>query len=163
MKTTIAIGVVALTLVHSGAAAQTAAERAQILRDFQVSVADYNSRHRCLDMFPEAINAATPAPKIFTLPVAMVFRQIIAKALVERDGVATLSGVSNVPHPVVLEPFPSTWLQEFPRVLQDALPPLPAPLEYRLIGHDLVIRDQEADVIVGVLREAVGPALTVIR
>ena len=40
---------------------------------------------------------------------------------------------------------------------------LPAPLEYRLIGHDLVIRDKEADIIVGVLPNAVGPALTVIR
>jgi hypothetical protein len=27
-------------------------------------------------MFPEAITAATPAPRIFTVPVAMVFRQL---------------------------------------------------------------------------------------
>lgn len=33
---------------------------------------------------------------------------------------------------------------------------LPAPLEYRLIGNDLVIRDGEADVIVAVLRDALG-------
>jgi hypothetical protein len=48
-------------------------------------------------------------------------------------------------------------------VLKDALPPLPTPLEYRLIGHDLVIRDTEANVVVGVLRDAVGSPLTVIR
>lgn len=146
MKTTIAIGVLALALVHHDAAAQTAGEQAQILRDFEASV------------------AATPAPKkIFTLPVAMVFRQLIAKALAERDGVVAVSGVSRHAHPVIAEPFPSTWLQEFPRVLQDALPPLPPHLEYRLVGHDLVIRNTEGDVVAGVLRDAVGPALAVIH
>ncbi len=147
----IAIGILALALVPRGAAAQTAAEHARILHDFEVSVADYTTR------------GSAPAPRIFTLPVAMVFRQMIAKTLVERDGVASISGVGTYPHPVVLEPFPSIWLRQFPRVLQDVLPPLPAPLEYRLIGYDLVVRDTDADIVVGVLRDAVGPALTVIR
>jgi len=40
------------------------------------------------------------------------------------------------------------------------LPGLPAPLEYRLIDHDLVIRDAEADVIVAVLRDAIGTVTT---
>lgn len=159
---TIAIAVLAVAFASGAATAQTAGEKAQILRDFQQSVADYTQRHRCLDMLPEAANAATPAPKIFTPPVAMVFRQLIARSLVERDGVA-ISGISQHPHAAVFEPFPSIWLQEFPRVLQDALPPLPTPLEYRLIGHDLAIRDPEADIIVGVLRNAVGPALRAIQ
>lgn len=128
MKTTIAIGILALALVHHDAAAQTAGEQAQILRDFQASV------------------AATPAAKIFTLPVAMVFRQLIARALAERDGVVAIN-VSK----------------DFPRVLQDTLPPLPTSLEYRLVGHDLIIRNKDADVVVGVLRDAVGPALAVIH
>lgn len=161
---TIAIGILGLALASSGAAAQTAGEQARILSDFQASVADYTHRHQCLDLFPEALNAMTPPPRIFTLPVAMVFRQMIAKSLSERDGVAAITGSGSThPHPVILEPFPSTWLQGFPRVLQDALPPLPAPLEYRLIGYDLVLRDTEANVIVGVVRDAVGPALTVIH
>jgi hypothetical protein len=160
---TIATGLLALALAHGSPAAQTAGEEAQILRDFQHSVADYTQRHRCLNMFPEATNAATPAPRIFTLPVAMVFRQMIARTLAERDGVAAINGVGADAHATALEPFPSTQLHHFPQVLNDALPPLPAPLEYRLIGHDLVIRDQEADIIVGVLRNAIGPALTAIR
>jgi hypothetical protein len=41
-------------------------------------------------------------------------------------------------------------------MLSDALPLVPAPLEYRLIGNDLVIRDAAADLIVAVLRDAVG-------
>ncbi|HJU43314.1 MAG TPA: hypothetical protein VJ691_10885 [Vicinamibacterales bacterium] len=160
---TIAIGLLALVLAVAEASAQTADERARILRDFEERVADYTTRHKCFDMFPEALNPATPAPRIFTPPVAVVFRQEIARALAERDGVAALNGVGVFAHPVVLEPFPSHQLHEFPRVLQDALPPLPATLEYRLIGHDLVVRDKEADIIVGVLRDAVGNSLTVVR
>jgi hypothetical protein len=160
---TIAIGLMALALAHGSAAAQTAGEQAQILRDFQESVAEYTQRDRCLDMFPEAINAVTPVPRIFTPPVAMVFRQLIARSLAERDGVAAINGVGVHVHVAVLEPFPSNLLDDFPRVLQDSLPPLPTPLEYRLIGHDLVVRDTEADIIVGVIREALGSTLTVVR
>ena len=159
---TIATALLALALAH-GASAQTAYEKARILREFEERVADYTQQHKCLDMFPEAINAATPAPRIFTPAVAVVFRQEIARALAERDGVATINGVGAFQHPGVLEPFPSAGLFDFPRVLQDALPPLPTPLEYRLIGHDLVVRDKEADIVVGVLRHAVGSTLTVIR
>src|SRR5688572_29009934 len=144
---TIAIGLLALSVASGVATAQTAGEKAQILRDFQQNVADYTQRHRCLDMLPEAASGATPAPKIFTPPVAMVFRQLIASSLAERDGVA-ISGLCHYPHAAALEPFPSIWLGEFPRVLRDALPPLPALLEYRLIGHDLAIRDRETDIIV---------------
>lgn len=162
MLRTIAIGLLALAIAH-GAAAQTAAEQSRILGDFQSSLADYTQRHQCLDMFPEALNAATPAPRIFTPPVAMVFRQLIAKSLAERDGVAAINGTGPSRHPSVLTPFPSTELHDFPRVLEDALPLMPLPLEYRLIGHDLVIRDQQAGVIVAVLRDAVGTALTVQR
>ena len=161
---TIAIGLVILALAPCGAAAQTAEEQAGILRQFQQSVTDYAQHHQCLDLFPEALSAAMPAPKVFTLPVAMVFRQLIARSLAERDGVAAaINGVGASAHARLLEPLPSSGLQPFPRVLQDALPPLPTPLEYRLVGHDLVIRDAAADLVVGVLHEAIGSALTVIR
>jgi hypothetical protein len=71
-----------------------------------------------------------------------------------------LNGVGAFPHPTVLEPFASTALHDFPTGLRDALPPLPTPLEYRLIAHDLVIRDTDLDIIVAVLRDAVGGRLT---
>jgi hypothetical protein len=162
MTKTIAIGVLGLALVHSPAVAQTAAEQAQILRDFHRNVANYTQPEACLDA-PEALSAGSPAPRIFTLPVAMVFRQMIAKALVERDGVAVIRGV-GIPHSVtVLEPFPAHELAEFPRALRDTLPVLPAPLEYRLIGNDLVLRDTNTDVVVAVLRDAVGGVATVRR
>ena len=161
MKKAIAIGMLGLALVSNRAAAQTAVEQAQILRDFERSVAEYTQRHQCLAMFPEALNAATPAPKIFTLPVAMVFRQLIAQTLADRAPTA-ISGIGTAHSAAVLQPFPTNELNDFPTVLRDALPPLAGSLEYRLIGDDLVIRDTGADVIVAVLRDAVG-ATTVRR
>jgi hypothetical protein len=156
MRQAIAIGMLGLALFSTKAVAQTAAEQAQILRDFDHSVVLYAQRHQCLTMFPEAINAATPAPKIFTLPVAVVFRQLIARALVGHVGEPAIFGVGIAHRAVALEPFPATDLYEFPRQLADALPPLPGPLEYRLIFNDLVIRDSDGDLIVAVLRDAVG-------
>jgi len=103
--------------------AQTPVERAQILRDFQETVADYTQQHHGLS--PSAMMAATPASRIFTLPVAMVFRQLIAGAT--PDSAETLI---------------------------KALPVLPAPLEYRMIGDDLAIRDADANITVAVLRDA---------
>jgi len=157
MKNAIAIGILGLALAN-GAAAQTATEQAQILRDFEQRVGDY-ARHQCLNHFPEAITAATPAPTIFTLPMAMVFRQLISRAIAAPAGVA-IRGVGASHRATVLQPFPTTELAEFPNVLNQVLPQLPAPLEYRLIDNDLVIRDANADVIIAVLRDAVGRTTT---
>jgi hypothetical protein len=158
MRKAIAIGMLGLALVANRAAAQTAVEQAQILRDFQRSVVDYTQQGSCL-LFPEPTSAATPAPRIFTLPVAMVFRQLIGHAIAAADG-PLIGGVGPTHHATVLQPFPTNELSDFPKVLSDALPLLPAPLEYRLIGNDLVIRDAEADVIVAVLRDAITTTVT---
>ena len=154
---TIAIGMLGILLASATAVAQTTAERDRILLDFQQSVTAYGARHHCLALFPEALCATTPPPRIFTPPVAMVFRQLIAAAITSRDASAAMRGV-NTPrhHAGVLEPFPSYALNTFPEMLERALPPLPAGLEYRLLDNDLVLRDAEADVIVAVLREALG-------
>jgi hypothetical protein len=55
------------------------------------------------------------------------------------------------------------WLADFPGALAQALPVLPPPLEYRLIGNDLVIRDARIDAIVAVLRDAVGTKVAAIH
>jgi len=155
MRKTIAIGMLGLALFSNRAVAQTAVEQAQILRDFQRTVVEYTQRHTCLDMFPEAMNAATPAPKVFTLPVAIVFRQLIARA-VARQGESAIGGYGVSHHVAVMQPFPANELFDFPPALSAVLPVLPAPLEYRLIDSDLVIRDGDADLIIAVLRDALG-------
>lgn len=159
MRIAIAAGMLGLTLFANTAVAQTAAEQARILGDFHRSVVDYTQRHKCLSLFPEALNAATPAPKVFTLPVAVVFRQLIARAIATREG-AAIGGTSTTHRAAILQPFPANELVDFPTILSEALPLLPAPLEYRLIGNDLVIRDADADVIIAVLRDALGTLTT---
>lgn len=153
MKNTIVIGVLGLALFANGAAAQTATEKARILGDFQRSVTEYTQRHHSLDMFPEAPGAAT-APQVFTPPVAVVFRQLIANAM-GGPGTAAIGGVGTTRH-ATLQPHPAANWPDFPHVLTEALPPLPAPLEYRLVDDALVIRDTGGDVIVAVLNEALG-------
>jgi hypothetical protein len=160
---TIAAGILIVVLAHGGAAAQSAGEQAQIVREFQQRVSDFAQQHHALALFPEAAAAAAPA-QVFTLPVAMVFRQRIARALAaDRAGAAAVSGAALPEHLAVLQPFPDSKLYDFPRVLADALPLLPEPLEYRLVGHDLVVRDRESNRVVGVLREAVGTAYTAVQ
>lgn len=145
---TLAIGLLGIVLVQGSAAAQTPQEQDRLLRTFQENVA--------------TLADATPCPHVFTLPVATVFRQLIARTLDEQAHVTHLTGVgTELPlahHPAVHEPFPATELHEFPAVLARALPPLPPALEYRLIGNDLVLREVDGNVIVAVLREAVGHA-----
>jgi hypothetical protein len=143
----LAAGVIGLLITTGVAAAQTPAERDAILRDFH-----------CLDMFPEALSASTPAPQLFTPPVAMVFRQLIANALAAVNTATAWRG-SGVPdhRAQVLSPLPGD-ATEIPPPLAKALPALPAELEYRFVDNDLVLRDRTAGVIVAVLRNAVGVA-----
>lgn len=155
MRNAIAIGILGLALFSNRAAAQAVVEQAQILRDFQRSVVDYTQRRQGFDLRLGAINAGAPAPKVFTAPVAMVFRQLIARALATPDGTA-IGGVGTTHRAAVLQQFPGAELYDFPTALAAVLPALPAPLEYRLIDNDLVIRDAEGDIIVAVLRSALG-------
>ena len=62
----------------------------------------------------------------------MVFRQLIAHAFANGD------------------------TNDIDTLLREALPVLPAPLEYRLADHNLVIRNTGTDETVAVLRDAVA-------
>ncbi len=159
MKGTIVIGVLGFVLLSTGAAAQTAVEREHILRDFDRSLVEYVRQRPVPGTVPGMVLAATPAPAVFTPPVAMVFRQLIARALTIPSRVA-ISGTTTTHRAVVLQPFPTNELTPFPEVLIDTLPALPHPLEYRLLDNDLVVRDAEADVIIAVLRQALGTITT---
>ena len=154
----IAIGMLGLLLVSTAATAQTAAERDRILHDFQRNVAAYSTGHHCLDLFPEALNASTPAPRIFTPPVAVVFRQLIAAALNSVDSATAMRGVNTPRHHVgVLATVPGDRAQRVsPSCSETRCRRCRTRLEYRLIDNDLVIRDADADVIVAVLRDALG-------
>jgi hypothetical protein len=157
---TLAIGLLGIAFIQGSAAAQTPQEQDRILRAFQQNVSEFTTQLHGFDLPPEPAAAL----RIFTPPVATVFRQVIARTLDEQAPASRMTGVgAELPlahHPVVLEPFPATELHEFPARLTKVLPPLPAPLEYRLIGNDLVLRDTGGDVIVAVLRDAIGRVAT---
>jgi hypothetical protein len=56
--------------------------------------------------------------------------------------------------PVVNEPFSWALGNAMPPALLAVLPPLPAGLEYRFVGADLVLIDIDADLVVDILRRA---------
>lgn len=163
---TIAIGLLGIVLAYGSAAAQTAQEQSQIVRTFQDAVRAYAEQHQTADLFSGALAATSETPRIFTLPVAMVFRQVIAAALDEHAPTTVMGRAGtglSLAHAVVSAPFPGAELSEFPPLLAHALPALPEPLEYRLIGNDLVLRDRSGDVIVAILRDAIGQVTTIKR
>lgn len=99
---------------------------------------------------------------IFTPEVRPVFRRLIRaemKGEQGRDITAKLDDDAPAPGAVPLEvnakypagvPFPTT-----PAPILLALPTLPRGLEYRIVGKDLILLDQPADVVLDYIRNAV--------
>ena len=99
---------------------------------------------------------------ILTPFIQRYFRAVLAPELKGeqgRDIRATLDDDAPAPGAVSLDvnaiypagvPFPTT-----PAVVLQTLPPLPRGLEYRIIGRDLVLVDQPANVVVDFMRNAI--------
>ncbi len=158
MKNAIAAGIVGLALFANGAAAQTAAERAQILREFEQSVDAYRAAPVPHDVPRGHQRRHSSSEDLYAtggddLPPADC-------ACDRGAGRPRDQRVATTRHAAVLEPFPANELVDFPVTLSEALPRLPVPLEYRLIDNDLVIRDANRDLIVAVLRNALGATTT---
>ena len=111
------------------------------------------------------IRAARPNARqgdILSADIRVHFRELLAPELKGeqgRDVRARLQDDAPEPDAVRLEvngayppgtPFPTT-----PAPLLMALPPLPRGLEYRVIGRDLVLLDQPANLIVDYMRNAI--------
>lgn len=140
----------------AGAAqAQTVIEQRAIARDFERRV--WTSAEH-FDCSPD--RAAKP-DVIFTLPVAMVFRQLIHSVFdQQRMPMMSAPGRASGAHLEVCAAFP---LADSSLLLEDVaavLPVLPPTLEYRLLGNDLIVRDIARNVVVGILRNAIRPAAT---
>ncbi len=72
----------------------------------------------------------------------------IRRSLAAAEPVQMEARVNEVyPHHVPLQTMPPTLLL--------SLPKLPKELDYRLIGHSLVLRDAEANLIVDILPNAI--------
>ena len=98
---------------------------------------------------------------IFTPEIAAQFRQLIGDTMkgpsagriresLQQAEPVWLKGLRvnmTYPHAVPLQSSPPTLLMN--------LPQLPAQLEYRFVGHSLILRDLEANLIVDFLRDAI--------
>ena len=99
---------------------------------------------------------------IFLPEIRVYFRQLLAPEFEGEDGRdirAKLQDDAPAPDAVPLEVnaiYPSgTPLPTTPASILIALPPLPRGLEYRIIGRDLVLLDQPANLIVDYVRNAI--------
>jgi hypothetical protein len=151
---TLLIALVSFILIDGRAFAQTSVEQRAVLSCFERSVAAYAAQ---FDWSTEQqMPAVEAAPVIFTLPVSVVFRQLIATALGDLQ-VPTMSAPGRPFYPGLeaYAPFPLAESTPLSKVLLDALPALPARLEYRLVGSDLVLRDTQLNIVVAVLHDAI--------
>ena len=101
---------------------------------------------------------------IFEPSAAAAFRGVIARTLAGIDVELWLQDLyeeCEVPagyRPQMNAGYPYWATHEMPIVLLDALPALPAGIVYRLIGHDLLLWDVDANLIIDVLPDALPRA-----
>ena len=179
----IAFAILNATIVAVASPQREALFRSAALYLFEEQVEEYAALHRKLEApmplkpspspyvlmvkreyLASAIKRARPAARqgdIFTPEVARLFREIIATAMAGRDAESLLRDVFDEEPPLpgfrarVYDPLPEWATHAMPVILLQALPQLPETLEYRLIDHDLVLWDRDADLIVDVMPGAV--------
>lgn len=158
-----------------------------ILQDFEKRVADYiklrkqvevsspaqkptNSSSKLADYSAEMaprMRAARPSARpgdIFTAQIGELFRRLIATSFSGSNGRKLRASLRHA-EPVrgmrleVNADYPEkTPLQSTPPSLLIDLPKLPAELEYRIVGRDLVLRDVGANLIVDFIPGAIPPS-----
>src|SRR5512146_1147960 len=114
-------------------------------------------QHRLGEAIRDARAEAKPGD-IFTPPIAGVFRQLIARDLAGRRPVDRHAFVVEQPDVTVRvnDFYPTTVpLASVPPRLLQALPTLPDGLEYRFVGHTLILRDVDPNLVVDVLPRAI--------
>jgi hypothetical protein len=124
--------------------------------------AQINAAKTALAAKVQAARANAKHGDIFTPATRPVFRRLLAPELKGEDGRDAKAVIrDDAPEPGTVpfkvnakypedQPLPSV-----PANLLLALPPLPAPLEYRIVGQHLLLLDTAADVIVDYILNAI--------
>lgn len=183
----IVVAALAASVVGSGTAAVKEAGGPDGLQLFAERVTAYAELHQRMDAaFPpwkptddidsifrrraylaSAITAERPNARqgdVFEPSAAAAVRGVIAGALSGVDIEFMLQGLyeeCEMPagyRPQVNAGYPAWATHEMPFVLLTALPALPAGIQYRLIDHDLLLWDVDANLIVDVLPDALPRA-----
>jgi hypothetical protein len=161
------------TVFDSGAALQTFHERVEAYAALHRRLAPLPSEDTMSDPLTKlltntylasAIRASRPYAQqgeIFSPDIATLFRWMLADAIDERDPGRFLAGlnvgtaVPRVVHPDVNETYPMASLCRLPVDVKSALPQLPPELDYRFAGHDLVLWDIYAGIVIDFVPDAV--------
>jgi hypothetical protein len=155
-----------------------------ILQDFNRRIADYRKLHQTVESqihrmkptkSPEAIEhyehslahgirqarRGARQGDIFSPEIAAEFRRLVGVTMHGADATAIRKSLQHA-EPVaprdirVNGPYPpATPLQSTPSSLLLNLPPLPPDLEYRVVGHRLILRDVDANLIVDFIDNAI--------
>lgn len=97
---------------------------------------------------------------VFTPPASQLFRKLIATPLQSNQGSKIQASLRHAEpvHGLTLEvnqEYPQTWaLQSTPPTLLLDLPKLPAELEYRIVGRELILLDTAANLVIDLLPDA---------
>jgi hypothetical protein len=126
--------------------------------DSQQAIQDYE--HRLARRIRE-VRDGVGQGNIFTTDIAAGFRRLIGITMDSPEGARIRTSLQSG-SPVLLKelrvdrPYPSgVPLQTTPPSLLLNLPPLPQDLEYRLVGHTLILRDVDANLIVDFIPDAI--------
>ena len=97
---------------------------------------------------------------IFTPAVSQLFRRLIATPFESGDGSKIRASLRHAEpvrglSPAINEQYPqSVALQSTPPTLLSDLPKLPAEIEYRIVGRELILLDSAAGLVVDLLPDA---------
>jgi len=177
-----ALGLIAIAAPPVVSAHHAIFDPDSVLRSFHERVEGYAALHRRLAPPPLTIDAADPLSglltgrylaaairtsrphaqqgEIFTPEAARLFRWMLADLIGELDGEEFLAGLNDgVPaprgeHPVVNEGYPMVALHRLPSNVRRGLPVIPPELDYRVAGHDLVLWDIYAGVVIDFVPDA---------
>ena len=102
---------------------------------------------------------------IFTTQIAGIFRQLIGSSFGANDGKQIHQSLRSA-EPVkgvkigVNQPYPEAMpLQSMPPTLLQNLPELPKDLDYRIIDHDLILRDVQANLVIDIIPNAIPSSI----
>ena len=171
-----------LFLVATAAAQQPANPDAKLVAEFESRVADYVKLHKQIksklplkptdaaaritahqeDFSAQLIAARSGAKQgdLFTPPIAAEIRRLISIAM-QGNGARRVHQSLKRAEPVHLQlrvndAYPKNVpLQSMPPTLLANLPRLPADLEYRVVGNDLVLRDVDANIVLDFIPRAI--------
>jgi chorismate mutase len=174
------VGLILFSLLASGQ--QAVNQNSVILADFSRRVTEYVKLRKAADAgipaskqsnspqeiaqrehsVAEKIQSARAQAKqgdIFSPQIADLFRQLIRQSLKAEQGKQIHQSLRHS-EPVrgtaqVNRPYPrAVPLQSMPPTLLKNLPELPQSLDYRIINHDLILRDVEANLVIDIIPDA---------